>query len=67
MVEIIEKRPGPLRIKFNPKRTLINLSEVDYQFIEKRHVSALMGSVPHKMAKEQQSISALIRNLTNVA
>ena len=38
MVEIIEKRPGPLRIKFNPKRTLINLSEVDYQFIEKRHV-----------------------------
>ena len=39
MVEIIEKRPGPLRIKFNPKRTPINLSEVDYQFIEKYHVN----------------------------
>ena len=39
VVEIIEKRPGPLRIKFNPKWTPIILSEVDYQFIEKYHVN----------------------------
>ena len=38
MVQIIEKRQGPIRIKFNPKRTLVNLSEVDHQLIKKRHI-----------------------------
>ena len=32
--------------------------------LQSEHVSALTGSVPHKMAEELQSVSALIRNPT---
>ena len=40
-MDCIEKRPGPLRVKFNSKRTPIKLCEVDNQFMGKRHWATL--------------------------
>ena len=39
----------------------------EHSNIKSKSVSALTGSVPPKMAKAQQNVSALIRNRTQVA
>ena len=54
-MDYIEKCPGPLLVKFNSKRTPVNLCEVDNQFIEKCHVKFAFkfNLLPSNLKKRQ--------------
>ena len=61
-MDCIEKRPGPLRVKFTSRRTPINLCEVDNQSIEKRHVN--LPNLPSKRSRpDEESASSEVSEL----